>query len=192
MLAVPRLLDELVTAGRWPRDSKESLAQNLKPLAPPERIRALAPEEDWLYLLPPPFYTVRHQSEGNPFWLSDMAAPHGIDFDLATRQTLVDWLRRLGGDHHLPFWLRARYAAANTWDPSALPSTRRNRRAKVHPKKVAGGRSGLPADGSFLPSRLAGIRVPSRPTPSLAGHGFVMSPDWPAWRFVFAFAVGGE
>jgi len=83
MLAVPRLLDELVAAGRWPRDSTESLAQNLKPLAPRERIRALAPEEDWLYLLPPPFYTVRHKSEGNPFWLSDMAAPHGIDFDLA-------------------------------------------------------------------------------------------------------------
>ena len=83
MLAVPRLLDELVLAGRWPRDSKESLAQNLKPLAPPERIQALAPEEQWLYLLPPPFYTVRHKSQSNLFWFSDMAAPHGIDFDLA-------------------------------------------------------------------------------------------------------------
>lgn len=83
MLTVPRLLDELVAAGRWPRDSQEAMAQNLKLLAPPERIQVLAPEEQDLYLLPPPFRTVRQKSEGNPFWFSDMAAPHGIDFDLA-------------------------------------------------------------------------------------------------------------
>jgi hypothetical protein len=83
MLAVPRLLDELVAAGRWPRDSKEAMAQNLKCLVPPERVQTLAPEEQLLYLLPPPFYTVRHKSEGNPFWFSDMAAPRGINFDLA-------------------------------------------------------------------------------------------------------------
>jgi hypothetical protein len=83
MLAVPRLLDELVATGRWPRDSKEAMAQNLKSLASPERVQALAAEEKWLYLLPPPFYTVRQKSEGNSFWLSDMAAPSGIDFDLA-------------------------------------------------------------------------------------------------------------
>jgi len=83
MLAVPRLLDELIAAGRWPRDSKEAMAQNLKCLVPPERVQALAAEEQLLYLLPPPFYTVRQKSEGNPFWFSDMAAPCGINFDLA-------------------------------------------------------------------------------------------------------------
>ena len=83
MLAVPRLLEELLAAGRWPRDSKEAMAQNLKPLAPPERVQSLAPEERWLYLLPPPFPRVREQSKGNPLWTWDMAAPHGIDFDLA-------------------------------------------------------------------------------------------------------------
>lgn len=82
MLVVPRLLNELVAVGRWPRDSKEAMAQNLKSLAPPERIQLLAPEEQWLYLLPPPFYTVRKKSKGNPVWLSGMAASHGIDFDL--------------------------------------------------------------------------------------------------------------
>ena len=107
MLAVPRLLDELVAAGRWPRDSKESLAQNLKSLAPPERIRALAPEEDWLYLLPPPFSTIRHRSEGNPFWFSDMAAPHEIDFDL----TLDIGDFGLGSD--APILLDYREGAAN-------------------------------------------------------------------------------
>jgi hypothetical protein len=82
MLAVPRLLNELVAVGRWPRDTKEAMAQNLKSLAPLERIQLLAPEEQWLYLLPPPFCTVRKKSKGNPVWLSEMAAPHGIDFDL--------------------------------------------------------------------------------------------------------------
>jgi hypothetical protein len=108
MVAVPRLLDELVAAGRWPRDSKESLAQNLKPLATPDRIRALAPEEDWLYLLPPPFYTVRQKSAGNPFWLSDMAAPRGIDFDLAL--DICDF--GLGSD--APILLDYREDAANS------------------------------------------------------------------------------
>jgi len=61
----------------------EAMAQNLKPLVPKERVEALAPEEQWLYLLPPPFCTVQQLSEANPFWISDMAAPHGIDFDLA-------------------------------------------------------------------------------------------------------------
>jgi hypothetical protein len=83
ILTVPKLLDELVAAGRWPRDSKESLEQNLKCLAPMERILALAPEQDWLYLLPPPFYTVRQKSENNPGWILESSAPQGIDFDLA-------------------------------------------------------------------------------------------------------------
>jgi hypothetical protein len=77
------LLEELIAAGRWPGDGKQALAQNLKPLASPERVQALAPEEQRLYLLPPPFLAVRQKSEVNPFWLSDMAAPRGIDFDLA-------------------------------------------------------------------------------------------------------------
>ncbi|HEY1068098.1 MAG TPA: hypothetical protein VGE52_18385 [Pirellulales bacterium] len=83
MLTVPRLLDELIALGRWPRNSTEAMAQNLKSLASKERIEALAPEEERLYLLPPPFYTVRQQIAGNSFWCSEMAAPHEIDFDLA-------------------------------------------------------------------------------------------------------------
>jgi hypothetical protein len=83
MLTVPRLLDDLLVAGRWSRNSKEAGAQNLKFLVPPERVQALAPEEKLLYLLPPPFYTVRQRSETNPYWFTEMAAPRGIDFDLA-------------------------------------------------------------------------------------------------------------
>lgn len=83
MLRVPLLLDELLVSGRWPRDEKEANAQNIKALASQERVMALAPEEQWLILLPPPFYTIRQKSVGNRFWTWDMAAPHGIDFDLA-------------------------------------------------------------------------------------------------------------
>lgn len=36
-----------------------------------------------VYLLAPPFHTVREQSRSNPFWTWPMAAPDGIDFDLA-------------------------------------------------------------------------------------------------------------
>jgi hypothetical protein len=83
MLAVPCLLEELLASGRWPRDTKEAMAQNLKSRVPPERVQRLAPEEDTIYLLPPPFQTVREKSKGNPFWTCPMAAPDGIDFDLA-------------------------------------------------------------------------------------------------------------
>jgi hypothetical protein len=83
MLVLPPLLEELIATGRWPRNSTESLAQNLKSRVAPERVKALAPEEDWLYLFPPPFQTVREKSKNNPYWMSPMSAPDGIDFDLA-------------------------------------------------------------------------------------------------------------
>jgi hypothetical protein len=83
MLAVPRLLDELIAAGRWPRDQQEEMAQNLKGLAAPERVQALAPEERLIYLLSPPFVSVREESEHNMFWYSDIAAPRGISFDMS-------------------------------------------------------------------------------------------------------------
>jgi hypothetical protein len=83
MLAVPRLLEELLAAGRWPRNSAEANAQNLKPLVSPERVRRLAPEECTIYLFPSPFQTVRARSKQNPYWYSPMSDPDGIDFDLA-------------------------------------------------------------------------------------------------------------
>jgi hypothetical protein len=83
MVAVPRLLEELLAAGRWPRNSIEANAQNIKPRVPRERLQSLAPEESWIYLLPPPFLSVREKSKHNPFWTWPMADPGGIDFDLA-------------------------------------------------------------------------------------------------------------
>jgi hypothetical protein len=83
MLEVPRLLDELIAAGRWPSNAQEANAQNLKSLASPERVSRLAPEEKIIYLLPPPFITVREKSVRNDFWNWPQSDPSGIDFDLA-------------------------------------------------------------------------------------------------------------
>ncbi|MAT70917.1 MAG: hypothetical protein CMJ58_15490 [Planctomycetaceae bacterium] len=73
----------MVESGRWPKDYESSIQQNLKSLATPENIALLAPEEAMLFLLPPPFVTVRRQAAENDYWLHEHSAPHMIDFDLA-------------------------------------------------------------------------------------------------------------
>ena len=82
-LEIPSLLHELIDAGRWPRNDTEANAQNLKSLAKPEDIQNLVSDESLLFLLPPPFKTVRVKSKHNDFWLNPQADPEGIDFDLA-------------------------------------------------------------------------------------------------------------
>jgi hypothetical protein len=83
MLTLPLLLTEMIAAGRWPRNSREAMAQNNRPLVTRERLRAVVAEEDWLYLHCPPFHTVRELSLRNWFWTDPMANPDGIAFDLA-------------------------------------------------------------------------------------------------------------
>ena len=84
MLSVPPLLNELIGARRWPATEKDSLSQNLKPLALPERVRRIAQEETSIYLYAPPFHTVReHSKTVKSFWNWAKAAPSEIDFDLA-------------------------------------------------------------------------------------------------------------
>jgi len=82
-LAVPGLLETLIASGRWPRNGQEANAQNLKSLVSPQRVRSLAAEESTIYLLPPPFRTVREASIQNNFWNWPTSDPGGIDFDLA-------------------------------------------------------------------------------------------------------------
>jgi hypothetical protein len=79
MLVVPPLLEEMLATG-WPRNVAEAGAQ--KRVAK-ERVRRLVPEESTIYLLPPPFLTVRERSKSNPQWMRPEGAPDGIDFDLA-------------------------------------------------------------------------------------------------------------
>ena len=90
MLRPPALLEELLAAGRWPQTVEEQLRQNLsQPLVPAERVRKLAPEESEVFLLAPPFRTVRDYASSDSrrylasFWSDPMAAPTEIDFDLA-------------------------------------------------------------------------------------------------------------
>jgi hypothetical protein len=83
MLQLPDLLLEMLANGRWPRNAQEERAQNLWPRVPPERVRRLMPGESDLYLLAPPFTTIRIRSEHEPWWLSADAAAHEIDVDLA-------------------------------------------------------------------------------------------------------------
>ncbi len=83
MLKIPDLILEMIDAGRWPNDHQMANRQNLKSLAKPERIALLAPEESLLFLLPPPFLTVREKAKENKYWLDDHSAPEMIDFDLA-------------------------------------------------------------------------------------------------------------
>ncbi|MBZ5715105.1 hypothetical protein [Nannocystis pusilla] len=82
-LPLPPLLQTLLDSGRWPRTASEALRQNSAPRASQERVRALAPEEDGLYLAPPPFATVRSLMARQPFWSDPEADPRGIDPDLA-------------------------------------------------------------------------------------------------------------
>ncbi len=83
LLRIPILIEEMIATGRWPRNSDESIRQNLQSLATPERIAMLAAEESHLYLLPPPFATVTEHAKHNKFWYDPMSAPHMIDFDLS-------------------------------------------------------------------------------------------------------------
>jgi hypothetical protein len=70
MLTPPEGLVALVRAGTWPRNTAEANQQNLKCLAPVERIQTLAPGEESLYLYPPPWASVAHvlQRGEAKFW----------------------------------------------------------------------------------------------------------------------------
>ncbi|WP_434417594.1 hypothetical protein [Nannocystis pusilla] len=83
-LPLPPLLSLLLERGVWPRTREEARGQDQRPRVDLGRIQALAPEEDGLYLAPPPFTTVRAEMVKNPsFWREPMADPDGIDPELA-------------------------------------------------------------------------------------------------------------
>lgn len=81
-LLLPPLLERLLAAGRWPRDERESLSQNLETWIPGDRVQALAADERTIFLFPPPFRTVQELRRHNPFWTSRHADPEGIDPEL--------------------------------------------------------------------------------------------------------------
>jgi hypothetical protein len=66
LLRRPDLLEQLLAAGRWPRTVEEQQRQNLSPSVPAGRVQRLAPEESELFLLAPPFRTVREKVGKRP------------------------------------------------------------------------------------------------------------------------------
>lgn len=54
-LRIPQSLVSLIESGRWPRNSEEGLRQNRELRVPIKRVHRFAPEENWLFLCPPPF-----------------------------------------------------------------------------------------------------------------------------------------
>ena len=57
-LAIPPLLDLLVASGRWP--SRGGAARR-QPFVAREHVRQFAPEEDQIFLQPPPFHTIAQE-----------------------------------------------------------------------------------------------------------------------------------
>jgi hypothetical protein len=84
MLQVPPLLEELIAAGRWPRTVQEQLAQNLRPLVSPARVKRLAPDEQGIiYLFTPPFRAAGRSDDPKDFFNWPSSDPSGIDLDQA-------------------------------------------------------------------------------------------------------------
>lgn len=69
-LPIPERLVALINSGFWPRTHEEELAQNLKSLVEEARIKIVAPEQNKMYFVRPPFYTVagRCKGEEKKFW----------------------------------------------------------------------------------------------------------------------------
>lgn len=83
-LPIPHRLTMLIDRGLWPRTEVEARRQNIYSLVPADRIHLFAPEEDKIYLMQPPFYTVaRLRSMGHEKFWSTFAAPEGISADLS-------------------------------------------------------------------------------------------------------------
>jgi len=85
-LPIPKLLVSLIESGRWPRNPQEACRQNLELRVPVERIRRFAPEEDWIFLCPPPFGkpTDVFSRSVDFHGQSDAESPSGdIDYDRA-------------------------------------------------------------------------------------------------------------
>jgi hypothetical protein len=84
MLQVPPLLEKLIASGRWPRTAQEQLAQNLRPLVSPERVKRLAPDERGIiYLYTPPFRVAGRRDDPTDFFNWPSSDLNGIDLDRA-------------------------------------------------------------------------------------------------------------
>lgn len=56
----------MIESGRWPSDDAAIRHQNMEPVVPIERVRAMAPDQDGLCLYGPPFKTVAEDIGADP------------------------------------------------------------------------------------------------------------------------------
>ena len=124
---IPALLDQLLSSGKWPTDAQKAMAQNLRPLASPDRVRLFAPEEDLIYLNAPPFRTIADEMRAasaivvNEFWkrfgaLNQIVPEKALilgDFGLGSDAPIILDYARHACD---PPVLRLRYAGDGSTD----------------------------------------------------------------------------
>ena len=77
-LQLPDVLGRLIAEGLWPERESAQL-QNLTPLIPNESVRKFAPDEERIFLYPPPFATVAEAAKHNKYWEDERSAPGEID-----------------------------------------------------------------------------------------------------------------
>ena len=84
-MKIPDELFALIGEGIWPSDHAASLAQNNRSVIPSDVIQRFAPDEEVLFLYPPPFCTPQQEIDRQPrsFWLDPRAATDELDPTLA-------------------------------------------------------------------------------------------------------------
>lgn len=66
---IPPQLLTLIEKGCWPKNDKEAKAQNSKNRISTESLKSFAPDEDYIFLCPPPFIQLSEEVKGNKeFW----------------------------------------------------------------------------------------------------------------------------
>jgi hypothetical protein len=82
-LTIPKALTALIESGFWPRNHDEARRQNLQCLLGKSSIHRFAPEEDRIFFLPPPFYTVKQvMAAEQHFWSDPRTVAHEIEPEL--------------------------------------------------------------------------------------------------------------
>lgn len=98
-LKIPTLLTELIAVRVWPFDSRSAMQQNLRSLVAPERVRRFAPEEDQVFLNPPPFHTVASEvANSSPAVLRGYWEPFGALDQIVPELALILGDFGLGSD----------------------------------------------------------------------------------------------
>ena len=122
-LPLPQALIDLIESGFWPQTEQESLAQNLRCLIALEKIRAFAPEEEWIFFYRPPFSTEEKWMKHNPSLGDPMWATHEInpaltlivgDFGLGSDAPIALDYRK---DFENPRVIRLKWAQGPKWAP---------------------------------------------------------------------------